>query len=394
VLLVNDDELLLAAMARTLTQYGYRVVKAHSVANARAAFAAGNFDAVVTDLELSGLPGTDLIRAVRGHDLDLPVILLSGRPAPPTAIAALEAGALQMLLKPVEATTLCASVARAVTLRQLARAKRRALELQGRFSGAPGDRAGLGLSFDNALRTLWLAFQPVIADGGRVTGFEALMRSREPGLPTPEAILTAAERLGRLTELGRAVRGAAARAFAAAPAGTLLFLNVHAHDLSDEALLDGDDPVAGMAHRVVLELNERSSLDAIAARDLPARITALRRRGFRLALDDLGAGQAGLTGFAVLEPDFVKLDLSLVRDLHRSPVKQAVVESITRLCHELSIRVVAEGIEVQPECDCLRSLCCDFYQGHLFARPAESFIAPSTNRFAVQPAPSTPFPLP
>jgi EAL domain-containing protein (putative c-di-GMP-specific phosphodiesterase class I) len=392
LLLVDDDELLLAALARSLTQNGYRVTKAHSVASAIAAMAGASFDAIVSDVEMPGLSGFDLIKAVRGHDLDVPVLLLTGKPSVESAIAALESGALQYLIKPVDSAALCASVARAVTLHQLAVAKRRALELQGKFSGGPGDRAALELSFDNGLRTLWMAFQPIVDDGGRVAGYEALMRTREPGLPSPDAMIGAAERLGRVAEVGRSVRAAAARAFTSAPPGTLLFVNLHAGDLGDEALFSDEEPLAGLAHRVVLEITERASLDAV--KDVPARITALRRRGFRIALDDLGAGYAGLTSFALLEPDLVKLDMSLVRDLHRSPVKQTVIESMTRLCHDLSIRVVAEGVEVQAECDCLRALSCDYYQGYLFARPAETFVTPPANRFAPHAPAPTPFPLP
>jgi EAL domain-containing protein (putative c-di-GMP-specific phosphodiesterase class I)/CheY-like chemotaxis protein len=373
VLLVDDDELLLAALARALTQNGYQVTKAASVSRAMAAVTTAAFDVIVSDIHMPELSGIDLIKQVRRHDSDVPVVLMTGKPTIETAVAAVEAGALQYLVKPTDADVLCTVVARAATLHQLALTKRRALALQGMFAAAPGDRASLELSLDSALETLYLAFQPIVDRRGVVAGYEALLRSRESTLPNPGAIIGAAERLGRLPEIGRRVRMAAAGAVAAAPPEALLFLNLHARDLADEMLYDGSEAISRIARRVILEVTERVSLEVV--KDVSARVAALRLRGFRVALDDLGAGYAGLTSFALLEPEFVKLDLSLVRDIHRSPVKQAVVESMTRLCHELSIRVVAEGVETAQERDCLRALSCDYFQGYFFARPSEGFVS-------------------
>jgi len=95
--------------------------------------------------------------------------------------------------------------------------------------------------------------------------------------------------------------------------------------------------------------------------------------GFRIAIDDLGAGYAGLTSFATLEPEFVKLDMSLVRDVHKSPMKEKLVGSITSLCKELGMMVVAEGVETPLERDMLVALGCDLLQGYLLAMPGRPF---------------------
>ena len=79
----------------------------------------------------------------------------------------------------------------------------------------------------------------------------------------------------------------------------------------------------------------------------------LRERGFRIAIDDLGAGYSGLTSFTRLAPDFVKLDMSLIRDVHKTPVKRTLVRFVTALCKDLGITVIAEGIEVVEERDTL-----------------------------------------
>jgi len=98
--------------------------------------------------------------------------------------------------------------------------------------------------------------------------------------------------------------------------------------------------------------------------------------GFRIAVDDLGAGYAGLTSFTQLEPEIAKLDMSLVRGIDADPRRQSIVLSMKRLCDELDIAVVAEGVETVGERDALAELGCHLLQGYLFAKPAEGFMMP------------------
>ena len=118
----------------------------------------------------------------------------------------------------------------------------------------------------------------------------------------------------------------------------------------------------------MLEITERASLDSVA--DAQARVRSLRALGYRIALDDLGAGYAGLTSFAALAPDVVKLDMALVRGLDRDLVKQKLVGSMVGLCRELGILVVAEGIETEGERDAATAAGCGLLQGFLMGRPS------------------------
>jgi EAL domain-containing protein (putative c-di-GMP-specific phosphodiesterase class I) len=104
--------------------------------------------------------------------------------------------------------------------------------------------------------------------------------------------------------------------------------------------------------------------------DLTNKIAALREMGFRIAVDNLGTGYAGLTTFVRLEPEFVKLDMSLVRDLHRDEAKQKIVLSLIDLCHEMGKQLIAEGVEQAAECAVLKELGCDLLQGYFLGRPA------------------------
>lgn len=223
------------------------------------------------------------------------------------------------------------------------------------------------------ISSLWTAFQPIVdASRCQVVAYEALMRGQDPILSTPAEILRDAERGNYLHDLGRRVRDVAATSFAAAPPGTLLFVNLHPQDVLDPALYEPDSPLARIADRVVFELTERTTLDEID--DLPACIARLRAQGYRLAVDDLGSGYSGLSSVVAIEPDFVKLDMTLVRDVHTSTLRQRLIRSLASVCHDMGMKFVAEGVESREECMALRQLGCDLLQGYFFARPARHFV--------------------
>jgi hypothetical protein len=126
-----------------------------------------------------------------------------------------------------------------------------------------------------------------------------------------------------------------------------------------------------VAHRIVLEITERWSLERF--HDVGERIRALRDLGFRVAVDDLGAGYAGLTSFARLRPEIVKLDMSLIRGVNDDPTRQHLIRSLNGACRDLGIRVVAEGVETKEERDTLVALGSNLLQGYLFSKPARAF---------------------
>jgi EAL domain-containing protein (putative c-di-GMP-specific phosphodiesterase class I) len=259
-----------------------------------------------------------------------------------------------------------------VGLHKLSRLKRDALRRVREADVVIADSLGLSASFDRALDTLWMAFQPIVSATDRsLFGYEALLRGEEKLLPHPGAIIAAAERLGRLPVLGARIRAAAAAAMSSAAPGVALFVNLHARDLMDDNLVAPDSPLSAIADRVVLEITERTSLDEVP--DARAKINELRSMGYRIAIDDLGAGYAGLTSFVALGPEFVKLDMSLIRDADKDPLKRKLIRSMAVLCKDLGIAVVAEGIETAAERDIVVELGCDLLQGYLHARPARPF---------------------
>ena len=374
LLIVEDEDGLRNVLVRFLGETFDVTAAADGVAAAEL-LVKETYDGVLSDIGLPGMSGVDLLRLVRSYDLDVPVVLMTGEPSVETAIAALELGALTYVQKPFKHDVLAVTLHRAAKLSQLARMKREAT-LAGIGSTLAGDRAGLHTSFDRALETLSVHFQPIVDRRSRKTaGFEALMRSREPSIPNPGAMLEAAERLGRIHEVGRRVRELATAAFRPPSDDMLLFVNLHPADLLDADLYNRNAPLSKLADHVILEITERTALDDIT--ESKHRATELRHRGFRIAIDDLGAGYAGLTSFATLEPEVVKLDMSLIRGIESAPVKRHVVESMTKLCRDLDMKVVAEGIETMHELGAIIDIGCDFLQGYLLGRPGPALVSSS-----------------
>lgn len=119
VLVVDDESVLLEALRRVLALAGYSVVTCDTAALALERFSKESFDAIVSDVSMPMLSGTDLLRAVRQWDADIPVILITGAPALDSAVEAIDLGAFKYLLKPFENQELLGTVARAVGMRRL-----------------------------------------------------------------------------------------------------------------------------------------------------------------------------------------------------------------------------------------------------------------------------------
>jgi EAL domain-containing protein (putative c-di-GMP-specific phosphodiesterase class I)/CheY-like chemotaxis protein len=378
IVLVDDDDNLLRAFGRALERAGHDVTR---IGDGRAAcelmanLDIKEVDVVVTDLSMPGAGGLDVMRAAHRLDPDLPVLLMTGLPSVETAVQALERGAFRYLLKPIEPEALREAVDRAVELRQSARSR---VPDVPSTSNPPSSRARLELSqrFDVALQRLWMAFQPIVCfSQKRIHAYEALVRTDEATLARPDHFFNAAEQLGRVQQLGRTIRAAVARAIVNAPDDVLIFVNLHASDLADDELYSASSPLAPYAQRIVFEITERASLDRF--RDIQDRVASLRAHGYRVAVDDLGAGYAALSSLASLQPEVVKLDMSLVRGVDQQPIKRRLVASLQTLGEPLGITVVAEGVETIAERDTLLAVGCDLFQGYLFAKPQRGF--PSVN---------------
>jgi EAL domain-containing protein (putative c-di-GMP-specific phosphodiesterase class I)/CheY-like chemotaxis protein len=362
---------------RLLDSEGWAVVVAEHGRSAMELMREGrdHFDCVVSDVNMPELDGFGLIEEIRSCDDDIPVLLMTGDPSLNGAVRAIEHGAVSYLAKPFDQEALASAVARAARQHGVTRMRRRAELIANEVELRSGERAEVAARFQLALEHAWIAFQPIVdLKHKRVFAYEALVRTEEESLRRPDVFIATAERLDRIPEFGRTVRGAVARAASNAPPGVKLFVNVHGLEFADDDLFLDHGPFASLAPSVVLELTERIGFDVVSS---PARVATLRRIGYQIAVDDLGAGYSALGALATLEPDIVKLDMSLIRDLHQDAKKRRIVGAITTLVRELGGRVVAEGVETEPELDAARDAGIELVQGFLFARPTREFSTPA-----------------
>jgi EAL domain-containing protein (putative c-di-GMP-specific phosphodiesterase class I) len=371
VLLVDDDPAQLQGFSNCLRGRGFDITACLNGTLALEALGGEPFDVIVTDISLPDLDGLRLIREVRCRDLDVPIVLITGQPAVDTAVRAVEYGAHRYLTKPVPVDSLVETIQRAIQVCRIARDRRAAAIEFGDPTGEAIDPAGIEANFAEALASMWVAYQPIITTQGALFGFEAFLRTDPRLFAAPPAMFAAAERLSRLPELSLAVRNRAVASLSSAPPGSSLFLNVHPEDLKDPTLREPTGALATNAHRIILEITERARLAEIP--DSSLIISSLRKRGFRIAVDDLGSGYAGLNSVANLEPDVVKLDMVLVRGIETSRTRQRLIQSVCRLCKDMKILIVAEGVETSEEEAVLVELGCDLLQGFRYARPGRAF---------------------
>lgn len=227
---------------------------------------------------------------------------------------------------------------------------------------------------------LTTAFQPIVELADKqVRAYEALIRG-PPGtdLASPAMLFNLANRANLVSELDRACVRCAVSSADDIPDGALLFANVLPPLINDAsfraAMVRSEEQQRLDPARIVLEVNEGV---AVKSYDVLSRgIAELRASGIRVAVDDLGAGHTNLDQVLRLEPDFLKLDISLVRDIHQSARKQALVESVVTMGRAVGATVIAEGIEEAKEREALVALGVAWGQGYHFARPQPIFVQP------------------
>lgn len=371
VLVVDDDPIVRVMLEEILAEGGFAATAVSGAAEALELLGDGHgFAAVVTDLAMPEKSGLDLLRDLRDRrQYELPVVILTGSPTLESAIAAVGDARVRYITKDEAHAALLTALQDMVEDDSAVR--RPASETRQRTASLVEDE------FDEVLGQLWMAFQPIVSWRRRtVFGYEALVRSKHPVVSNPGLLFETAERLDRLQDLGRRIRTLIAQCLCEAPPEAIVFVNLHSTDLNDEELYDRSGGLARYADRIVFEVTERASLQCV--HNLPERLRALRAAGYSIAVDDLGAGYAGLASFGQLEPEVVKLDMSLVRNIESQPRLQRVVRSMLSACAgDSEILVVCEGVETAAERDVLVELGADLLQGYLFARPAPGFTEAS-----------------
>jgi EAL domain-containing protein (putative c-di-GMP-specific phosphodiesterase class I) len=232
-----------------------------------------------------------------------------------------------------------------------------------------GCRDGAALDFDFSM-----AFQPIVdLETMRPFAFEALVRG-----PNGEP---AGDVLGRVTPENRYAFDQKCRVRAIETAVRVGLLETNARlsinflpnaVYSPKACIQLTLKTAAATglptDRLIFEFTENEEMvDPAHVADI---VQSYKQMGFGTALDDFGAGHAGLALLARFQPEIIKLDMELIRGIEASLARRVIVDGIARMCRKLGITLLAEGVETEAELDALRQLGIRYVQGYLFARPA------------------------
>lgn len=364
ILVVDDDPVVLSSLKLVLERVGYGVVSADSGESAVALAREINFDLALCDRHMPGMDGIELLKRLRELQPMCSRVLLTGGLDLATTVRAVNRGAVTRVLeKPIQSEALRQVVFEAIEgQRRMVRAYE---ELQQASVSAERDAIVQCLASDE----LQLALQPVVRAGdGAIFGYEALLRSSHPDFGSPLAVIGAVERHKLVHEFAEVVVDRAAKCLSTLRSDVSLFLNIHPAELADpDALENRLSRLQPYAPRVILEITERSSIYGVAA--WAHSVDRIERLGFKVAVDDLGAGYSALSVLAELKPHYIKVDMSIIRDADTRPHKQRLIDLLCRFADATDAKLVAEGIETEPEAAAVRACGAHLLQGYLFGRP-------------------------
>jgi EAL domain-containing protein (putative c-di-GMP-specific phosphodiesterase class I)/CheY-like chemotaxis protein len=356
-----------------LQRRGYEVEEAQNGLEALRKVRGDDYDVAVVDHQLPPPNGLEILAHLRETQPRCVRVLMSGALDLSLVMSAVNRGEVsRVLAKPF----LRGSVLTALEETIAARGRLEELCIGARSDGFEAERRHLEECLSGGLLTL--ALQPIVGAGDEaVFGYEALLRSRHGSLDSPLRIVAAAETHDRLSGLADIVVSRAAACLETMPAGMNLFINVHPEELADEeAVRRRFSGLMHSAHRIVLEITERSPMAQLSA--WRGAIEFLTSAGFRIAVDDLGAGYNSLSILAELQPAFMKVDMSIVRNIDREERKQRLVDLLSRFARATNCRIIVEGIETADEADAVKRIGVDLLQGYLFGRPSPA-LAPGAN---------------
>jgi EAL domain-containing protein (putative c-di-GMP-specific phosphodiesterase class I) len=213
--------------------------------------------------------------------------------------------------------------------------------------------------------------QPIVSMATQeIVSYEVLARSRLFGLEMPKDMFSVAAQLQLEVELSTMLRWEGIQACRAGGWAVHLFVNTHPRELVETRLLGSLETLRQNFpdQQLTLEIHE----SAVTGPDRMAELRAgLRELRIGLAYDDFGEGQSRLNELVQTPPDYLKFDMSLIRDIHAAPPqRQQVLATLVQMVRDLGITSVAEGIEQQAESDVCVQMGFDLAQGFLFGRPA------------------------
>lgn len=376
--LVADDEAVLRAVLADLVSSdpGLQLVGTARDADEAVNLALEmNPDVALVDVRMPGGGGLRVAEELRRRLPETRVLAHTAVDDRATVVRIMQGGAVGYLVKGTPPSEILAAIHRAargqpsVSPEVMSGLVRNLAEQLEREEVATGERQArvrrLALAIEGTGRST--VFQPIVElESRRVVGMEALARFQvqdEPWTVDRWFVEAAEEDLG--VDLELACNDGALAGLSRLPAGTYLSINVSQRTAESSRFMESLGSVD--PSRLVIEITEH---EAVADYDrLTAALRRLRDLGARVAIDDAGAGFASLRHILLIEPEIIKLDISLTRDIDSDPRRRALASALISFADQMGIAVVAEGIENEAEHAALQGLGVRLGQGYYLGRP-------------------------
>jgi EAL domain-containing protein (putative c-di-GMP-specific phosphodiesterase class I)/CheY-like chemotaxis protein len=331
-------------------------------------------DVAIVDVKMPGGGGPRAAAEIRSASPQTRVVALSAYEDRGTVLEMIRSGAVGYLVKGTPAEEILETIRRAVRGQASLSAEVAAdviHELAGQLERRGRESAHRRAQVESIVQvlgtdSLWMVFQPIVDLGtGDVLGMEALARFRvEPPRP-PDAWFAEAASVGLRVDLEIAAVEAALAQLDRLPSGAYLTVNVSPQAVISGAFLEALQQMP--VEKLVIEMTEHAEVTDYVS--LNRRLDQLRQRGGRLAVDDAGAGFANFRHILQISPEFIKLDITLTRNIDTDRGRRALAAAIISFASEMGAAIIAEGIETRSEMDVLRSLGVTLGQGYYLGRP-------------------------
>jgi len=370
ILTVDDEPLVRKQIGRVLQRHGHEVYSASNGQEALKLSKLKHFDLALVDYNLPMMDGLEILQKLRELQPGCVRILLTGMLNLDLAIQAVNRGEVTRFVeKPFKNDQLMEAINDALDTRL------RMVEVARVQQEASRDEERRILDECLKKEYIHVALQPLVSSRketkGTVLAFEALLRSSHTIFDGPLSVIRATERHKRLDVLSQLVFERVKEWFEVLAEETnfLIFVNIHPKELADgESFLERLRILEPWSDRTIIEITERARIQAIDSWE--NTLNSMLAMGFHVAVDDLGAGYSSLGMLADLQPSYIKMDMSIIRDIHLEPRKQRLVELLSKFADATHALLITEGVENIEEVNEVLRCGTHLLQGYYFAKPS------------------------
>jgi EAL domain-containing protein (putative c-di-GMP-specific phosphodiesterase class I)/CheY-like chemotaxis protein len=361
ILIVDDDPVFVNILSLNLQSHNYEISVAHSGEEALEK-AKQKPDLILLDVVLCAMSGYEVCQRLRQDNLthDIPIIMVTAKGTTQEKIEGLYIGADDYIIKPFDTEELLARIGAVLRRTETFEEKQENKTLAFRE---------LKDIIQN--RLVIPHFQPIFyLKSKQILGVEVL--SRLPAgsyFESPEVLFDTAFHLGILFDLEMTCHKEALLKLGDRTRKNLVFFNISPYLVQDQRFRDFSSiyDFYTTSEKVVLELTERTAIKDFDT--FLALLSFFKKKGFKISIDDVGSAYASLDTIVEIKPDYIKIDIRLIRDINIDGVRQNLLKAIVMFCKQSGIISIAEGIETQEELNILVDFGVDAGQGYFLGRP-------------------------